>query len=115
MIEGNYGKERREHNRRIDTVEESFDRKLREHEAREQERFNIFISSAFPDGADSHRLAHQAMIDAAKSEKEFWQGLKADIAKKSIWGILQILIILTVAGVAAKFGLGAVVAGVAAK
>jgi hypothetical protein len=63
------------------------------------------VTRAFPDGVEAHRAAHEAMIKAAKAEEEFWRGLKADIAHKSIWGILQILLILTVAGLAAKFGL----------
>lgn len=101
--------ERRDHRRTISDVEESFDRKLREHEDREKERFEALVAAivtdAFPDGAAAHRLAHQAMIDAARSEADFWCGLKLEIAKKSIWGILQILLILSIAGVAAKFGL----------
>lgn len=105
------GPERRMRAQTISEVEESFDKKLRDHEQREQMRFDQLLHTAFPDGPESHRLAHQTMIDAAKAEAEFWQGLKTDIAKKSIWGILQILVILMCAGIAAKFGLGAVVAG----
>ena len=103
------GPERRGYIKSIAEVELAFERQLREHEEREWKRTTALIdalkSEAFPDGADAHRLAHQAMIDAAKSEAEFWKGLKLEIAKKSIWGILQVLLILTLAGVAAKFGL----------
>ena len=63
------------------------------------------LNQAFPDGIDAHRSAHEAMIKAAQAEEEFWRGLRSDIASKSIWGILQILLILTAAGIAAKFGL----------
>lgn len=110
------GPERRTYGRTLAEVEEAFDRRLREHELREQERIRSVIESlkmeAFPDGAAAHRAAHQAMIDAANQEAEFWRGLKAEIAKKSIWGILHILTILVIAGLAAKFGLGSLMAGV---
>lgn len=96
-------------------VEEALDRKLRDHELREEDRIRALIKAheaeAFPDGPTAHRLAHQAMIDAAKQEAEFWRGLKVEIAKKSIWGILQILSILVLGGLAAKFGFGALMAG----
>lgn len=116
MTEEYSGPERRSFGRTLDEVEDAFDRKLRDHEDREKARIQELIrkleTDAFPDGTAAHRLAHQAMIDAANAEKEFWNGLKADIAKKSIWGILQILTILVIAGIAAKFGLGAAVGGV---
>ena len=63
------------------------------------------VMRAFPDGVEAHRTAHEAMIKAAAAEEAFWRGLREDIMHKSIWGILQILLILTVAGLAAKFGL----------
>lgn len=82
--------------------------KFMEHEAREAENIksaiDAFKSEAFPDGADRHKQAHQAMIDAARTQEEFWRGLRSDIAKKSIWGILQILLVLATAGLAAKLG-----------
>lgn len=60
------------------------------------------VMKAFPDGTENHRRAHEKMIKAAEAEERFWTDLKADIAKKSIWGILQILTILVVAGLSAK-------------
>jgi hypothetical protein len=77
------------------------------HSAEERAWFKTEISRvlhAFPDGIEGHRTAHEAMIKAAAAEEEFWRGLKSDIAHKSIWGILQVLLFLTVAGLAAKFG-----------
>lgn len=116
---GYSGQERRAYAKTLNEVEDVFERKLIDHEQREQVRIKTLIAElkleAFPDGAEAHRAAHQAMIDAAKAETEFWRGLKADIAKKSIWGILQILLILLAAGLAAKFGMGAVVAGAVSK
>jgi hypothetical protein len=80
---------------------------LSEHSQEERKWFHEEISRilrAFPDGIEGHRAAHEAMIKAAAAEEEFWRGLKSDIAHKSIWGILQILLILTAAGLAAKLG-----------
>lgn len=81
-----------------------------QHEIREREGWRHYIdefkAEAFPDGPIAHRESHQAMISAAKTEAEFWQSLKLEIAKKSIFGIAQILLILVAAGLAAKFGLG---------
>ena len=66
------------------------------------------IMHAFPDGVDGHRRAHEAMIAAAKSEQEFWQDLRRDVAKKSIWGILHILAVLLLGSIAVKIGIGSV-------
>lgn len=51
-----------------------------------------------------HREAHEAMIAAANAQKEFWQELKLDIAKKGVWGLLIIVCGLIITGAAAKFG-----------
>ena len=92
------------------------DEALAIHAVEEQKALKLMIDElsirAFPDGPDSHRLAHKAMIDAANAEHEFWSGLKADVAKKSIWGILQVLTFLAIAGLAAKLGLGSIIGGV---
>lgn len=102
------GEERRE-GRSIGEVEEAFERKLMEHEMLEVETMRSLLSElkaeAFPDGAAAHRMAHQVMIDAAKAEAEFWKDLKMGMVKKSIWGVLQVLTILIIAGLGAKFGI----------
>ena len=102
------GDESRE-GRSIGEVEEAFERKLIEHELREAEQMRALLSElkseAFPDGAAAHRMAHQVMIDAAKAEAEFWKDLKMGMVKKSIWGVLQVLTILIIAGLGAKFGI----------
>lgn len=51
-----------------------------------------------------HREAHEAMIEAAKAQTEFWRELKLDIAKKGVWGLLIITCGLILTGLAAKFG-----------
>lgn len=78
------------------------------HEIKEREALRAemdHVLRAFPDGVEAHRNAHEAMIEAAQAQREFWIGLRKDIVGKSIWGILQILALLTAAGLAAKFGL----------
>ena len=66
------------------------------------------LMHAFPDGIENHREAHERMIAAARAEEEFWHDLKTDIAKKSIWGILHILFLLTLGTLAVKLGVGSV-------
>ncbi len=66
------------------------------------------LMHAFPDGIENHREAHERMIAAARAEEEFWHDLKTDIAKKSIWGILHILFMLTIGTLAVKLGVGSV-------
>lgn len=106
------GPENRHQGRTIADVEDAFDRKLQEHEVREQERilglFVQFKLEAFPDGPILHREWHQAMIDASKAEKKFWDDLRGDVLKKSIWGVLQILMTLIGLGLAAKFGISVI-------
>lgn len=66
------------------------------------------LMHAFPDGIENHREAHERMIAAARAEEQFWHDLKADIARKSIWGILHILFLLTIGTLAVKLGVGSV-------
>lgn len=103
------GNERRKFPRSMEDIEHAFERKLKEHEERERDLVKEEIAAlkeeAFPDGASAHKLAHQAMIDAANAEQEFWQSLKKEVISKSIWGILRILGILIFAGLLAKAGL----------
>lgn len=63
------------------------------------------INRAFPDGPESHRIAHEAMIKAAVAEERFWNELKIDVAKKGVWGLLIIILGLSLVGLAAKFGI----------
>ena len=78
---------------------------LAEHTAQERKfatELYSAIMGAFPDGTEKHRQAHERMIKAAEAEESFWRDLKADIARKSIWGILHILTVLVIAGLGAK-------------
>lgn len=54
---------------------------------------------AFPNGdMTGHRLAHEQMIVAAKEQARFWSELRLDLAKKSIWVLLAVLVTLVAAG-----------------
>lgn len=102
------GRERREYMKTIHDVEAAFNRALEEHEEREKKNFEDGIAKlkadAFPDGAENHKNAHQAMINAAQAQERFWNELKLDIAKKGTWGLLVTLIGMVMLGVAVKFG-----------
>lgn len=91
----------------LDAIEMAVERAISKYEKREEEiweeKFKI-IMNAFPDGIQNHRNAHQAMIDAAKAQENFWKELKLDLTKKGIWGILTVLVGLALVGLAAKSG-----------
>lgn len=91
----------------LDAIEMAVERAISKYEKREEEiweeKFQI-IMNAFPDGIQNHRNAHQAMIDAAKAQENFWKELKLDLTKKGIWGILTVLVGLALVGLAAKAG-----------
>lgn len=69
------------------------------------------LHGAFPTREDGeidiegHRKYHEAMIQAAKAQEQFWRELRLDIAKKGAWGLLIILFGLIMAGLAAKIGI----------
>lgn len=100
------GPERRKrHSGDTPVTNDDLDEALAIHEAKERlfvTELHNHLLSAFPDGTEKHRLAHEKMIKAAEAEESFWRDLKTEIAKKSIWGILHILTILVVAGLGAK-------------
>ena len=91
----------------LEAVEMVVERAIANHEKKEEELWDekskIFMN-AFPDGIQNHRNAHQAMIDAAKAQENFWKELKLDLTKKGIWGILTVLVGLALVGLAAKAG-----------
>ena len=70
------------------------------------------LSSAFPQDTQGradvagHRQFHEAKIAAAKAEKEFWQELRLELAKKGALAILTVLIGLVMVGAAVKLGIG---------
>lgn len=91
----------------LDAIEMAVERAISKYEKREEEIWeekSKIIMNAFPDGIQNHRNAHQAMIDAAKAQENFWKELKLDLTKKGIWGILTVLVGLALVGLAAKAG-----------
>jgi hypothetical protein len=66
------------------------------------------VELAFPDGTQSHRSAHQAMIDAAEEEKAFYRMLRHEAAKKGLaglWYVFCTLFGLAIIGFAVKMGI----------
>ena len=91
----------------LDAIEMAVEIAISKYEKREEEIWeekSKIIMNAFPDGIQNHRNAHQAMIDAAKAQENFWKELKLDLTKKGIWGILTVLVGLALVGLAAKAG-----------
>lgn len=91
----------------LDAIEMAVERAISKYEKREEEIWeekSKIIMNAFPDGIQNHRNTHQAMIDAAKAQENFWKELKLDLTKKGIWGILTVLVGLALVGLAAKAG-----------
>ena len=83
---------------------ESFYDEFREHRIEEQERWEKVLS-AFPNEDPlKHRLYHEAVMRAAEAQEKFWNELRLDVAKKSAWGVMILLIGLLLAGLAAKTG-----------
>lgn len=118
MIPDDYpGPERRQHSRSVDEIELTFDRKLRDHEIRESERFQELLdqlkTEAFPDGLEKHREYHQLKINAAKEEAEFWKAAKLELTKvgvSAVVGVVKTILVLALIGLMYKLGLGAIAA-----
>lgn len=65
------------------------------------------VMSAFPnEDPVKHRMYHESVMRAAEAQEKFWNELRLDIAKKSAWGVMLLLIGLLLAGLAFKTGLG---------
>lgn len=82
-----------------------FHEDFRQHHIEEQVRWEK-IMSAFPDGDPvQHRLYHEAVMRAAKAQENFWNELRLEVAKKSAWGVMLLIIGLLLTGLAIKTGL----------
>lgn len=93
--------------------------KFRDHEQHEEERIKALIArfaeDAFPDGPEKHRDYHQAKINSAREEAEFWKAAKMEMAKagvSTLVGVIKIVLGLAFVGLMFKLGLGAFVTGV---
>lgn len=71
------------------------------------------VEMAFPDGPERHRDYHQAKINSAKEEAEFWKTAKIELTKagvSTLVGVLKTILVLALVGLLYKLGLGAVAA-----
>lgn len=85
-------------------VERALTRIMLAREEKEGKMLELAMQRAFPDGdLESHRNYHQAKIDAAEAEKEFYQTLKLRLAEAGVLGILRIVMWLLVVGFSAIF------------
>lgn len=123
------GTEKRKQGRTIADVEAAFDRKLQDHEDREQERIQNLIDTeqarvhalisqlkteAFPDGTIKHGEYHQAKINSAKEEAEFWKAAKMELTKGGVSAVLWVaktILVLAAVGFLYKIGLGGLAGG----
>lgn len=119
MTDNYLGPERRANPRTLDEIELTFDRKLRDHEEREEERIKVMVgalfATAFPDGPAKHFDYHLSKINAAKEEAEFWKAAKLKLIEGgvgAIAGVLKTLIVLALVGLLYKLGLGTLAAGI---
>lgn len=100
----------------IDTPEGKIPERRKEcHQCHLLERRVVLIEGAFPDGPEKHAAYHQAKINAAKEEAEFWRTAKAEVTKNGVAAVFGVIkIIATVAALALmyKLGLGAIAAQV---
>ena len=58
-----------------------------------------------------HRHYHDRLIEAAEAQVQFWRELRVEVAKKSIWAVLVLLVGLILTGAAVKLGLQAPLPG----
>jgi hypothetical protein len=97
-----------ERRRGVDHIEDKLDdlvARLDEHLADADHKFSA-LSRAFPDGVEGHRAAHEAMINAAKAQEQFWRELRLDMAKKGLWAVFVVVCGLILTGLSIKLGWG---------
>ena len=76
--------------------QEALDRKIDSHVARE-EGMLTGMANAFPLRADGrpdfegHQAYHATIIQEARDRSVLWRELRADLAKKSLWGVVMVM------------------------
>ena len=96
-----------------DDLDEALALHAQEERAAYQHMLTDLITRAFPDGPENHRGYHQAKIDTAREEAEFWKVAKQELTKvgvSAIAGVVKTLAVLALIGLAYKIGFGPVVA-----
>lgn len=80
-----------------------------DHEARERRAYRELFDQAFPEGdLAGHRAYHEARIEAAKAEEEFWRVAKETLIKKGVTSLVWLVGViasLAVLGLAVNLGL----------
>lgn len=90
---------------------DDLDEALAVHSEQERARVEGLISGvmrAFPDGVESHRLAHAAQIAAAKAQEEFWSTAKKALITggvSSLLTLVKIVLLLAALGLTVKFSM----------
>ena len=83
------------------------------HAVEEKKQMQDMVSAltyAFPDGIEGHRIYHEGLTKAAKSEQEFWDTAKKALITNGVNGLLslvKIILLLAALGLTAKFALPA--------
>lgn len=100
---------RRSETLQMEAIEAVVERILIQQIAAHEERERSLWNKAFPYGdLEAHRNYHQAKIDAAEAEKEFYQTLKMKLAEAGALGALKLVLWLLMMGagavIAGKFG-----------
>lgn len=68
--------------------------KLELHMDREEAQLSKLLG-AFPNrDPTEHRKYHESLLEAADAQRKFWLDLRLDIAKRSIWAVLTIAVVL---------------------
>lgn len=107
------GQERRQYQKTIHDVEAAFARAMVEHERRSRENVESAIEALkhdlVPNGdLRPHKDYHQAKVDAAKAEQEFWNAAKMKLVENGVGAILAVLKIvlgLALVGLMLKLGM----------
>lgn len=94
----------------IEAIVERITKKvIAEHEVTERGMWDDLIHRAFPnDDPESHCSYHQDLIDAAAEQKKFWIAAQTKLLEKGIdglFGVLKIVLVLALAGLAVKVGI----------
>jgi hypothetical protein len=81
---------------RIIERQEAIDARLDSHIAHEEGMLSGMAGAfpARPDGKpdfDGHKIYHTALIDQQKERAVLYRELRADLAKKGLWGVLMVL------------------------
>ena len=84
---------------------EQFYNEFKAHAEAEDQQISRFIKAFSNDDPIAHRQYHDAVIRAAEAQEKFWNELRLDVAKKSLWGVITLIVGLILAGGAMKMGL----------